>query len=84
MATSSKPNENVEAPKAESAEKYVHYTGPADVRVIEVRHFKAAGVDNQGEKAEWNIENGRKIPVSSLSDEALALVLKDDQFKVGE
>lgn len=88
MATS-KPNENAEAAKAEdqkaeSAGKYVRYTGPADVRVIEARHFKSAGVDNQDSKVEWNIENGRKIPVSSLSPEALALVLEDSNFKVGD
>jgi len=62
-------------------QEFIEYTGSADVRSISSADFKNVGVEGQ-RQVEWSRANGRRIPMSALSEEAAKIVLNDHEFRV--
>lgn len=64
--------------------KYIKYTGPALVRIMEEADWKAANVEST-KYCQWDYLNHKRIPVSFFNDAELHyLLLVDGRFEVEE
>ena len=59
-----------------AAQEFIEYTGSADLRSITSADFKSVGVDGQ-RPAYWSRVNNKRLPMSSFTDEAAAVMIID-------
>lgn len=64
-----------------AAQEFIEYTGSADLRSITSTDFKKVGVEGQ-RQVDWSRANNKRLPMSSFTDEAAAVILRDPEFRV--
>ena len=64
--------------------RYIKYSGPALVRIMDAESWNAANVKSE-RYFEWNFLNHKKIPIEAFSDEELYYLLRvDGRFEIVE
>jgi hypothetical protein len=70
--------------KSDPSGKYIKYTGPNTVRIMDAEAWQSAHVDSE-DYVEWNYLNNKQVPMSAFTDEQLQYLLRvDDRFAVIE